>query len=74
MAKLLWAFEILPAVDAETGDEVGISTDPREAYCEGFLVCAYDFPARFRVRGEEREGTVLKEFGEVEGVFKRFEV
>jgi hypothetical protein len=74
MAKLLWAFEISPAVDTETGGDVGVSTDPREAYCEGFLVCAYDFPARFRIRGAEREGTVLKEFGEVEGVFKRFEV
>jgi cytochrome P450 len=73
MAKLLWAFEILPAVDAETGVEVEASTDPREAYCEGFLVCAYDFPARFRVRGEERRETVMREFGEEEGVFRRFE-
>jgi hypothetical protein len=74
MAKLLWAFEILPVVDVETGSEVRVSTDPREAYCEGFLVCAYDFPARFKVRGKERELTVLREFGEAEGVFKRFEV
>ena len=73
MAKLLWAFEILPAVDGETGEKVGVSTDPREAYCEGFLVCAYDFPARFRVRGEQRRETVMREFGEEEGVFRRFE-
>jgi cytochrome P450 len=73
MAKLLWAFEILPAVDGETGEQVRVSTDPREAYCEGFLVCAYDFPARFRVRGEERRETVLGEFGEVEDIFRRFE-
>lgn len=72
MAKLLWAFHMLPEVD-ESGQDIPVNTDPRTAYCEGFLVCAYDFPARFRIRGQERRETVLREFGEVETVFAKYE-
>jgi cytochrome P450 len=72
MAKLLWAFHMLPALD-EAGKEVKVDTDPRTGYCEGFLVCAYDFPARFRVRGQKRRESVLREFGEAEKVFAKYE-
>jgi cytochrome P450 len=72
MAKLLWAFHMLPALD-EAGEEVKIDTDPKTGYCEGFLVCAYDFPARFRIRGQARRDTVLREFGEAEKVFAKYE-
>jgi cytochrome P450 len=72
MAKLLWAFHMLPAVD-ETGQEMPVDTDPRTAYREGFLVCAYDYPARFNIRGHDREETILREFGEAEEVFAKYE-
>lgn len=72
MAKLLWAFDMLPGVD-QKGQEMRVDTDARTAYCEGFLVCAYDFPARFRVRGEEREKAVLREFDEGESTFRKYE-
>lgn len=72
MAKLLWAYRILPALD-ESGQEIPVETDPQTAYSEGFLVCAHDFPARFEIRGEERRKTVLREFGEAEKLFAKYE-
>jgi cytochrome P450 len=72
MSKLLWAFDMSPSVD-ESGRDMPVDTDPRTAYSEGFLVCAKDFPARFRIRGGERKSTILREFGEVEGVFAKYE-
>lgn len=72
MAKLLWAFKISPGKD-ESGRTVTPDVDPATGYCEGFLVCAYDFPAEFEVRGEERGEAILREFGEAErDVFPRF--
>lgn len=72
MAKLLWAFDMLPGLD-ESGHEPPVNTDPRTAYCEGFLVCAFPFDARFHIRGKEREGAILREFGEAEKVFAKYE-
>ncbi|KAK5130310.1 hypothetical protein LTR08_002234 [Meristemomyces frigidus] len=65
VAKLLWAFDIVPGKDAE-GRVVRPDLDPATGYCEGFLVCARDFPAEFRVRGAERRETILGEVGEAE--------
>jgi cytochrome P450 len=72
MSKLLWAFDMSPTVD-ESGRDVPVDTAPRTAYSEGFLVCAKDFPAGFRIRGEGRKSTVMREFGEVESVFAKYE-
>jgi cytochrome P450 family 619 len=72
MAKLIWAFEIVPKRD-EDGNEALPETDPRTGYCEGFLVCANDFEADFQVRGEERAKTIMREFEESKDVFERFE-
>lgn len=66
MAKLLWAFDMKPKKAAP-------DTDPVTGYCEGFLVCANDFEAEFEVRGEKRREAILREFGEVEAGFARFE-
>lgn len=71
MAKLLWAFEMLPGKDAD-GNTVQPDTDPVTGYCEGFLVCVNDFKANFKVRGEDRKETIMREFGEVEGLFEKF--
>ena len=66
MSKLLWGFEISPV------DGKAIDTDAVTGYCEGFLVCANDFEARFQVRGDERKETIFREFREREGEFERF--
>lgn len=71
MAKLLWAFDMLPETD-KTGKEMTPDTDPTTGYCEGFLVCANDFPARFKVRAG-RATTILREFEAAKGEFERFQ-
>ena len=73
MAKLLWAFEIGPGKD-DKGNIVKPDLDPVTGYSEGFLVCANDFNAEFRIRGSVRKDVVMREFGEVEkDVFGKFE-
>lgn len=73
MAKLLWAFEIGPGRDGG-GRVIEPDLDPVTGYCEGFLVCANDFGAEFRVRGEGRREAILREFGEAEReIFGRYE-
>lgn len=73
MAKLLWAFDIGPGKD-ESGSVTQPDLDAATGYCEGFLVCANDFGAEFRVRGDKRNETILKEFEEAErDVFGQFE-
>ena len=67
MAKLLWGFKIKPG-------KVKPDLDPVTGYCEGFLVCAYDFDAEFEVRGERRAETIKREFEEAKrDVFGKYE-
>ncbi|OQN96160.1 hypothetical protein B0A48_18075 [Cryoendolithus antarcticus] len=72
MAKLLWGYSILPGLDKE-GKEVAVDTSAETGYCEGFLVCAYDFPARFEVRGKAREATIRRETEAAKSVFAKYE-
>lgn len=66
MAKLLWAFNMKPG-------KTKVDTDPVTGYCEGFLVCCYDFDAEFEVRGEKKKETILREFEEADrDVFGKF--
>lgn len=74
MAKVLWGFEIRAKTrEGGGGGDVKIDTDPVTGYSEGFLVCAKDFECEFVVRGEERRGTILREFEEGKGIFEGFE-
>lgn len=59
MAKVLWGFDIKPG-------KTKPDTNPSTGYCEGFLVCANDFDAQFKVRSEEKRKTILREFEEAE--------
>ncbi|PPJ49559.1 hypothetical protein CBER1_01956 [Cercospora berteroae] len=68
MAKLLWAFEILPGKDGKGA----VDTDPVTGYSEGFLVCCNGFDARFNVRSKAKEETILREFEEKKGMFDKF--
>lgn len=65
MSKLLWAFEIGPGRD-ESGKTIKPDLDPVTGYCEGFLVCANPYKAEFKVRGKEREETILREYAAAE--------
>ncbi|KAL5323736.1 hypothetical protein ACEPPN_008277 [Leptodophora sp. 'Broadleaf-Isolate-01'] len=76
IAKLLWAFEILPGKD-ENGLRIkneDIDVDPVTAYSEGFLTCAHPFGCEVQVRGGTRKETILREFGKAETeVFEKYE-
>jgi hypothetical protein len=72
IAKLLWAFEILPGLD-EQGNVIEPEVDPRKAYSEGFLVCVKQFPARFKVRSETRRQVIESEWEDAKSVFAQFE-
>ena len=76
IAKLLWAFEILPGKDAN-GVRIkseNVDVDPLTAYSEGFLVCAHPFGCEMIVRGEERKETIMREFEKAEkDVFEKYD-
>jgi hypothetical protein len=72
IAKLLWAFEILPGLD-EQGNVVEPDVDPTRAYSEGFLVCVKQFPARFKVRSETRRQAIESEWETAKSIFAKFE-
>jgi len=73
IAKLIWAFDILPGLDAQ-GNTIEPDLDPRTGYCEGFLVCANDFPCRIKLRSPARRDTIMKEYEKAQvEVFSQFE-
>jgi hypothetical protein len=72
IAKLLWAFDILPGVD-EQGKAIEPDVDPQKAYSEGFLVCAKNFPARFRIRNDKAREVIENEWEEAKIIFANFE-
>lgn len=73
-AKLLWAFEMSEPVDPQTGKTIPVDIDPETGYMDGFLNCAKDFKATVRVRSEQHQQTLLREFAVAEQeVFSRYE-
>jgi cytochrome P450 family 619 len=72
MAKILWAFDVSPGKD-RAGKIVLPDTSPERGYCEGALICAYDFPATFKVRGKERKQTILREFEDGKSLMLKYE-
>ena len=55
MAKILWGYNI-------KAGKTWPDTNPTTGYCEGFLVCPYDFDAEFEVRSGKRKETIMREF------------
>ena len=52
-ARMLWAYDILPAKDGE-GKDIPVSADPEKAYSNNIFASPKPFPVAFRVRSEER--------------------
>lgn len=65
MARMLWAFEILPALD-EQGRE--ILPDPSKL-TQGFVCMPEEFPARIVPRSKQRAEMVEREWKEAEATF-----
>ncbi|KAF1937890.1 cytochrome P450 76C3 [Clathrospora elynae] len=63
LAKLLWAFDILPPLD-EQGREVEVDTSDGAFDSEGSTTMAKVYRIRWRVRSEGVEKTVLREVGQ----------
>lgn len=60
IAKLLWALNIDPAVDA-AGNSIYPDVSNEKGYSAGFLVCAEPFPCNISVRSEARRQTLERE-------------
>ncbi len=66
MAKLAWAFDILP-------DSAVVDADIQTAYTDGFLVSPKEFPVRFICRSQVQKAVLMKEFEMAKAVFARYE-
>jgi cytochrome P450 family 619 len=58
MAKILWDFDVSPGKD-HAGKILMPDISPEKGCCEAALICAYDFPAVFKVRGRGKETSDL---------------
>ena len=64
ISRLLWAFSILPALDAAPGREEALPD--AEALTQGFVAMPQPFRARIRTRSEKRARVVRGEWERVE--------
>tara|TARA_R110002003_G_scaffold206_22_gene15871 strand:+ start:11539 stop:12555 length:1017 start_codon:yes stop_codon:yes gene_type:complete len=63
LAKLLWAFDILPPAD-EAGQLIPVDTDDDAFDAEGSMTTAKVYKVRWRARNEEARETVVREAAE----------
>ncbi|CAN8104271.1 unnamed protein product [Discula destructiva] len=66
-AGLLWAFNLLQATDAVTGEKVPIDTMATNSHV---ILEPSAFQMRFEVRSEEKRESVVRNYGEVAGGLK----
>jgi hypothetical protein len=73
IAKLVWAFDFKPGMNAE-GKIVEPDIDNVTGYSEGSLVCAKPFACDIQVRSEKKGETILREYETAEReVFSRYQ-
>jgi hypothetical protein len=63
LAKLLWAFDILPPAD-EAGQLIPVDTGDDAFDAEGSMTMAKVYKVRWRARNEEARETVVREAAE----------
>lgn len=63
LAKLLWAFDILPPID-NTGKEIEVDTSDAAFKATGSSTMARPYAVRWRVKSEAVKDTILKEAAE----------
>ena len=59
MARVMWAFDITPKVDAVTGKQVPIDVDPVTGYSDGLVNQCLPFEVDVKVRSERRRETIF---------------
>lgn len=67
MAKLVWAFDMLP------GSDDVVDVDIKSAYTDGFLTCPKKFPIKFIPRSKTHEDVIRKEFEAAKLIFVKYE-
>ncbi|TVY56444.1 Cytochrome P450 monooxygenase patI [Lachnellula cervina] len=68
-AKLLWAYEFAPPINAVTGKEQPLDTD---AYNPGILQAPLPFNVRIKPRSQEHIATIRKERSEADGFMEQY--
>jgi cytochrome P450 family 619 len=61
MARILWAFDIKPKVDAVTGRSIPIDVDPVTGYTDGFVNQCLPFEVDVKIRSDKRRETIFKD-------------
>jgi hypothetical protein len=70
LAKLIWAYDILPAVDPQTGEPAVLDVDD----CfDGVLRFPKPFKVQFKARNAKRESIIRQSFKEAEQFIARWE-
>lgn len=67
-ARVLWAFDIIPAKDA-LGRDIEVSADPATAYHHNVVGSPKPFPVQFKVRSEQRRKTIEASFKNAQEVW-----
>lgn len=72
-AKLLWAFDFQPKLDAN-GNRVKLDTSTTGGYADGLTVGPIPFECDIKVRSEQKRAAILREFSEAEReIFPKFQ-
>jgi hypothetical protein len=70
VARILWAFNIEPAIDGKTREKMEIRTD---AYTDGFIRQPLPFKLRITPRSEKHAEVIKRDFKGVEGFLRKWE-
>lgn len=74
LAKLIWAFDILPGRD-EAGNLIDNDISWETGTNGGIIVLPKPFSCELRPRSEKKKETIFREFGEAErNLFPKYEV
>ena len=66
MSRMLWAFDIAPAIDPKTNQPI---IPDQERLTQGFVCMPEEFPAKITPRSKERADRVTKEWKEAQEEF-----
>lgn len=74
ICKMLWAFDIKPKIDSETGQPIPVDTNVETGYREGLTMCPYEFPCDIVVRSEKRAQLITESLEKAKAdVFPKYE-
>lgn len=72
VARILWGFNIMHAVDEVTGKPIEVKASPHEqAYTDGFVSFPKNFSARFHVRSSDHESTIRRHYASAQDAWEQ---